>query len=129
MPDFKKTYGNGVAMCAPCGPRLNSTFSKHADVLMSHQLSRCLINKFLAIALLQCIASNPCWDDFETWMLSDTGETKFHLCVCNVGDSLAYVYSGGQVSPITHTPSKDQIPSKDPISSIKLYPRIRHHPL
>ena len=28
---------------------------------------------------------------------SDPGQTKFHLCVCNVGDSLAYVYSGGQV--------------------------------
>ena len=29
--------------------------------------------------------------------ISDTGQTKFHLCVCNVGDSLAYVYSNGQV--------------------------------
>merc|ERR1719464_993340 len=31
----------------------------------------------------------------------DTGQTKFHLCVCNVGDSLAYVYSGGQVREAT----------------------------
>ena len=29
--------------------------------------------------------------------ISDTGQTKFHLCVCKVGDSLAYVYSNGQV--------------------------------
>ena len=30
-------------------------------------------------------------------IILDTGQTKFHLCVCNVGDSLAYVYSDGQV--------------------------------
>ena len=29
------------------------------------------------------------------------GSQKFHLCVCNVGDSLAYVYSGGQVREVT----------------------------
>jgi len=33
--------------------------------------------------------------------LNDKGETKFHMCVCNVGDSLAYVYSGGQVREVT----------------------------
>ena len=31
----------------------------------------------------------------------NVGQTKFHLCVCNVGDSLAYVYSQGQVREVT----------------------------
>lgn len=30
-----------------------------------------------------------------------TKDNKFHLCVCNVGDSLAYVYSKGQVREVT----------------------------
>ena len=31
-----------------------------------------------------------------------SGQTRFHLCVCNVGDSLAYVYSAaGQVREVT----------------------------
>ena len=34
-------------------------------------------------------------------ILYGAGETKFHMCVCNVGDSLAYVYSGGQVREVT----------------------------
>jgi len=33
--------------------------------------------------------------------VEDGGKTKFHVCVCNVGDSLAYVYSSGQVREIT----------------------------
>merc|ERR1719474_728794 len=33
--------------------------------------------------------------------LTENGENKFHLCVCNVGDSLAYVYSQGQVREVT----------------------------
>ena len=33
-------------------------------------------------------------------IILDTGQTKFHLCVCNVGDSLAYVYSDGQVTTV-----------------------------
>jgi serine/threonine protein phosphatase PrpC len=33
--------------------------------------------------------------------IEDGGLTKFHACVCNVGDSLAYVYSSGQVREIT----------------------------
>ena len=55
-----------------------------------------LNNQFLIIA----IPSD--WNlviNLHIWgvTISDTGQTKFHLCVCNVGDSLAYVYSGGQV--------------------------------
>lgn len=30
-----------------------------------------------------------------------TAENKFHFCVCNVGDSLAYVYSKGNVREVT----------------------------
>jgi len=33
--------------------------------------------------------------------VEEGGKTKFHACVCNVGDSLAYVYSSGQVREIT----------------------------
>lgn len=33
--------------------------------------------------------------------LEEEGKTKFHVCVCNVGDSLAYVYSDGQVREVT----------------------------
>ena len=44
-------------------------------------------------------APDWCFYDKHDYTTSrpDTGKTRFHLCVCNVGDSLAYVYSNGQV--------------------------------